>query len=100
MYRGRVRDYEWLLLFLSAGGGLLWGIVALLIGFSWLFIRATGVLRAILIVLALPFYLAFWTGRALQLQVIDPSGVVIAMGGSLGLIVAFGILVVLRWRER
>ena len=29
-----------------------------------------------------------------------PSGLVMAMGGSLGLIVAFGVLVVLRWRER
>lgn len=87
-------------MFLSAGGGLLWGIVALLTESSWLFIRAMGVLRAVLTVLVLPLYLAFWVGRALQLQVGDPSGLVMAMGGSLGLIVAFGVLVVLRWRER
>jgi len=91
MYSGRVRAHRWVLVFLSAGGGLLWGVAALVTGFSWLFTRATGVLRGALTLLVLPLYLAGWAANALQLDVIDPSALVIAMGGVLG-VVAFGIV--------
>jgi hypothetical protein len=100
MCRSLVRDYEWTILLLSVGDGLVWGVVSLFIGFSWLFVRASGVLRVALIALSLPLHLAFWVGRILQLPVTDPTGLVIATGVVLGLIPGIVFPSVLRWRER
>ena len=100
MYRGLVRDYEWVLLSLMSGVGLVWGVVSLFVGFSRLFVEASGVLHAALTVFCLPLYLALWLGSALQLSVINPSGLVMATGVVLGLIAAVACLSVLRWRGR
>ena len=100
MDRGWVRDYEWPLLLLAVGGGVLWGVLSLLLGFSWFFIEARGVLRAVLTVIALPLEVAYWVGNTMRLSVTDPSGVVIATGVMLGLVAGVVCLGVLRWRER
>jgi len=99
MNRHLVRDYEWMLLLMSVGGGLFWGVLSLFVGFSWSFVEATGVLRVVLTVFAVPLYVAYWLGSTLRLSVTDPSGVVIATGLILGLISGGGCLAVLRWRD-
>ena len=96
MYRGLVRDYEWPLLLLAVAGGLFWGLVSLFVGFSWLFVEASGVLRIALTALSLPLYLTFWLGTTLQLPVNDPSGLVMATGIVLGFILAIAHLSMLR----
>jgi len=100
MYRGLVRDYEWPLLLLTVAGGLFWGLVSLSVGFSWFFVQASGVLRAVLIAFSLPLHLAFWLGTTLQLSINDPSGLVIATGAVLGFIPAVTYLSLLRRRDR
>jgi hypothetical protein len=100
MNRRLVRDYEWMLVLMTAGGGYLWGILSLFVGFSWTFVEATGVLRAVLTVFTVPLYVAYWLGSTLRLSVIDPSGVIIATGVILGLIPGVVCLGVLRWRDR
>jgi hypothetical protein len=100
MNRRLVRDYEWMLLLMAVGGGLLWGVLSLFMGFSWRFVEAAGVLRIVLTVFTAPLHVAYWLGSMLRLSVTDPSGVVIATGAILGLIPGVVCLGVLRWRDR
>lgn len=86
------------LLLLSGGLGLLWGLGSLLLVFSWDFASSTGTLRAVLALLALPFYGAAQLARLLPLSIIDPSGVTIASG--LGLALGLVVVSLLRWSER
>jgi hypothetical protein len=100
MDRGWVRGHEWPLLLLAIGGGVLWAVVSLLLGFSWFFIQARGVLRAVLTLMVLPLDVANWLGSTMQLSVTDPLGVVVATGVIMGSAVGGVCLAVLRWRGR
>lgn len=99
MGREGIQDHEWLSLVLLGGGGLLWGLISLLLGFSGFYFGSSGVTRIVLNVFILPLHVAFWVGSALQPPVIDPSGMVIATGGVLGLLLAGGFVVIMRWRD-
>jgi hypothetical protein len=100
VWNALVRSHEWMILTLFAGGGVAWGFLSLLLGFSWFFARSTDLLRVVLTALALPLHLAFWLGSTLQPSIVDPAGLVVATGLVLGLGLALAILVVVRWRER
>jgi hypothetical protein len=100
MNKRLIRDYEWMLLLMAAGGGVLWGMLSLFVGFSWRLVEAAGMLRVVLTVFTVPLYVAYWLGSALRLSVTDPSGVVIATGMILGLIPGVVCLGVLRYGGR
>jgi hypothetical protein len=88
-----LQDYEWLFLFVATGVGLLWGMMALWVGFSWSFVQGSGVFRAILTLFVFPLHLASWVARVLQWQAIDPSALVVTVGAILGLVPALALLI-------
>jgi len=85
---------------LGAAGGLAWGLASLIFGVSLHLVQIPGPLRPAAILLILPFSLAGWLGGTLQLSLVDPTGLVMATGATLGLLPMAAWLGFERWRDR
>ena len=60
----------------------------------------SGPLRVAATLFNLPLSLAWWLGSTLQLPLVDPTGLVVATGATLGVLPVAVWLGVLRWRYR
>ena len=95
-----IRSDELALLLLGAGAGILWALLSLTLGLSPSWLQASAAVRAALIALNLPLYVAGWVARALHLTVIDPSGLVMAAGLVVTLVPVVIWIGIQRWRDR
>jgi hypothetical protein len=85
---------------LGAAGGLAWGLASLIFGTSLHLVQIPGPLRLAALLFILPFSLAGWLGSALQLPLVDPTGLVMAAGATLALVPMAAWLGFERWRDR
>lgn len=95
-----IRPDELALVLLGAGAGILWALLSLTLGLSQALAQASVAVRAALIALNLPLYIAGGVARALHLTVIDPSGLVMAVGLAVTLIPIVIWIAIQRWRDR
>lgn len=94
-----IRD-ELVFVLLGGAGGLAWGLASLIFGISLHLVQIPGPLRLAAILFILPFSLAGWLGSTLQLPPVDPTGLVMATGATLGLVPMAAWLGFKRWRGR
>jgi hypothetical protein len=85
---------------LGAAAGLGWGLASLILGISLHLVQIPSPLRLAALLFILPFSLAGWLGSTLQLPLVDPTGLVIATGSTLGLVTMAAWLGFKRWRDR
>ncbi len=95
-----VRPHELALVLLGAGAGVLWALTSLTLGLSLSAVQAAGAARAVVVVLDLPLFLAGWAARTLHLNIIDPSGLVMAAGVALTLVPIVVWIGAERWQAR
>jgi len=99
--RGRLLRWDELaLVVLGTGAGLLWGLLSLVFGMPLHLAQMSGPLRVAATVFNLPLSLAWWSGSTLQLPLVDPTGLVMATGATLGVLPVAVWLGVERWRNR
>jgi hypothetical protein len=89
---------ELALVLLGAGAELLWGLVSLIFGMFLHLAPISAPLRVAAALFTLPLSLAWWLGSTLQLPLVDPTGLVLATGTTLGVLPVVAWLGVERWR--
>jgi hypothetical protein len=96
---GRLPGWDGLaVVLLGAGAGLLWGLVSLIFGMFLHLAPISAPLRVAAALFTLPLSLAWWLGSTLQLPLVDPTGLVLATGTTLGVLPVVAWLGVERWR--
>ncbi len=85
---------------LGSAGGLAWGLTSLIFGMPLHLAQVPAPVRAAAILFNLPLSLAGWLGSTLQLPLVDPTGLVMATGATLGLVPMAAWLGFERWRDR
>jgi len=99
--RGRLLGWdEVALVLLGAAAGLLWGLLSLVFGMPLHLAQMSAALQVAATVFNLPLSLAWWLGSTLQLPVVDPTGLVMATGATVGVLPVAVWLGVERWRYR
>jgi hypothetical protein len=99
--RGRLLRWDELaLVLLGAGAGLLWGLLSVIFGMHLHLAQISAALRVAATLFNLPLSLAWWLGSTLQLPLVDPTGLVMATGATLGVLPAAVWLGLERWRYR
>jgi hypothetical protein len=91
---------ELVLVLLGAAGGVTWGLLALVFGMSLHLTHMSGAVQVLITIFSLPLYLAWWLGATLQLSLVDPSGLVLAAGATLGVLLIVTWLSIERSRGR
>ena len=99
--RGRLLRWdEVAFVLLGAAAGLLWGLLSLVFGMPLHLAQMSAALRVAATVFNLPLSLAWWLGSTLQLPLVDPTGLVMATGATLGVLPVAVWMGIERWRNR